>query len=282
MINFFDKYNVRIAISLDGGKDINDLSRMGYTGESVYDLVMQGIKRLKKHNIKFVLQATINRNHLKDYKPGNAIKWVKSIEETGCSNFLVIPVESNLNDLNLEGDLSALDKFIRELVRYYLKKLVSKEPGIIPTGMIAPIFQIVHKKTVHDCRAGHSLLIDSDGKAYPCQMFCNIDEACIGSAENGLNGELVKYYANISRFSGEVCQNCIARNICVVWCKGIQLSSHGDMYEICPPRCVYQKAIMEECIKFLAEINKQSSEYKNLYNNYRKISERLREDGFVI
>jgi radical SAM protein with 4Fe4S-binding SPASM domain len=282
MAAFLNKYNIMIAISLDGGKDINDLSRIGYTDESVYDLVMKGVERLKKHRVKFVLQATINRNHLKCYITGSAIEWAKSIEATGCSNFLAIPVESDIKDLTVVKDLPILDKFIRELIGYYLKKLVSDEPGIIPTGMVAPIFQIVHKKTVHNCTSGHSLLIDTDGKAYPCQMFCNIDEACIGSVKDGLQGKLVKYYANISRFKGEKCQNCIARNICVVWCKGIQLLSHGDMYEVCQARCVYQKVIMEECIKFLVGLDKKSREYANLYNNYKKLSERLMADGFVI
>lgn len=282
MVAFLDQYNIKVAISLDGGKEINDLSRIGYTSESVYDLVMKGVERLKKHNIKFMLQATINRNHLKRYKTGFAIDWAKSIEAIGCSNFVAIPVESDLKDLTVANDLPILDKFIRELTGYYLKKLVSNEPGIIPTGMVAPIFQIVHKKTTRNCTSGHSLLIDTDGKAYPCQMFCNLDEACIGSAKEGLQGELVKYYANISRLKGQECQNCIARNICVVWCKGIQFLSHGDMYEVCQARCVYQRVIMEECIKFLAGLDKKSIEYTNLYNNYKKLSERLMVDGFVI
>ncbi len=113
-------------------------------------------------------------------------------------------------------------------------------------------------------------------------MFCNSAKACIGDSENGLRGEIIKDYANVSRFNSSTCQECIARNICVVFCKGIQLLSNGNMYEICPPRCVYQKAIMEECIKFLAKLDKKSISYTNLLKNYKNLSERLMEDGFVI
>lgn len=263
MAEFFKKYNIRVAISLDGGKKLNDLSRIGYTSDSVYDQVMKGIECLQRHNLKFVLQATINRNHLKQYKPGYAIEWAKSIEATGCSNYLAIPVESDAEDLSVAQELETLDAFIRELAEFYLERLISSEPGIIPTGLVAPIFQIVHKKIVGNCTSGHSLLIDTDGKAYPCQMFCNSAKACIGDSENGLRGEIIKDYANVSRFNSSTCQECIARNICVVFCKGIQLLSNGNMYEICPPRCVYQKAIMEECIKFLAKLDKKSISYSN-------------------
>lgn len=282
MAEFFKKYNIRVAISLDGGKQLNDLSRIGYTKESVYDLVMNKVECLKKHGIKFVLQATINKNHLKKYTPGYAIEWAKSIEEIGCSNYLAIPVESELEDLSVANDLDTLDAFIRELTNYSLGKLISNEPGIIPTGVVAPIFQVVHKKITGNCTSGHSLLIDTDGKAYPCQMFCNNVEACIGDMDKGLSGDKIKNYANISRFNSSDCQNCIARNICVVFCKGIQLLSNGSMYRVCAPRCVYQKAIMEECIKFLARLNKASTEYANLLENYKKLSERLMEDGFVV
>lgn len=282
MAEFFKEYNIRVAISLDGGKQLNDLSRIGYTKDSVYEQVMNRVECLKKHGIKFVLQATINKNHLKNYRPGYAIEWAKSIEEIGCSNYLAIPVESGLEDLSVVNDLDILDAFIRELTNYSLEKLIGTDPGVVPTGIVAPIFQIVHKKITGNCTSGHSLLIDTDGKAYPCQMFCNNAEACIGDVDNGLCGSNIKNYANISRFNSSDCQNCIARNICVVFCKGIQLQSNGNMYQVCTPRCVYQKAIMEECVKFLARLDKTSTEYENLLNNYKKLSERLMEDGFIV
>lgn len=282
MVEFFKKYKIRVAISLDGGKELNDLSRIGYTKDSVYDQVMNRIECLKKHGVKFVMQATINRNHLKNYTPGYAVKWAKSIEKIGCSNYLAIPVESELEDLTVVNNLDTLDAFIRELTNYSLKKLTSDDPGVVPTGIIAPIFQIVHKKITGNCTSGHSLLIDTDGKAYPCQMFCNNAEACIGNVESGLDADNIKNYANISRYDSSDCQNCIARNICMVFCKGIQLMSNLDMYKVCTPRCVYQKAIMEECIKFLARLSKTSGEYNNLLKNYKELSERLMEDGFIL
>lgn len=77
--------------------------------------------------------TTINRNHLKQYKPGYAIEWAKSIEATGCSNYLAIPVESDAEDLSVAQELETLDAFIRELAEFYLERLISSEPGIIPT-----------------------------------------------------------------------------------------------------------------------------------------------------
>jgi uncharacterized protein len=286
IVNFLKEYDIKVAISLDGDKEINDIARIGAEKKvSVYDAVVNGINLLKQNNVNFLLQATINKHHLDKYIPGYAIKWAKSIENTGCSNFTMVPVESNVADLQISGEaaLKTLDLFTRELTNYYLQKLTTVEDsGIIATGIVSPIFQIIKNKKEKNCTAGHSLFIDTDGKAFPCQTFCNYEDACIGDIYKGLNERQVEKYANISRFDGEECTECIARNICVLWCKGIQLLSNGDMYKVCNPRCVYQKAIMEECIKFVAELKKDSIEYRNLIINYKNISKRLNIDGFLI
>ncbi|PXV91119.1 radical SAM protein with 4Fe4S-binding SPASM domain [Lachnotalea glycerini] len=286
IINFIKKYNIKVAISLDGDKEINDIARIGITKEmSVYDSVMRGVDLLKSNHVNFLLQATINQHHLEMYEPGAAIKWAESIERTGCSNFTVVPVESSVTDLQISGTdaLKKLDMFTREITQYYLKKLVTEnDMKVIPTGIVSPIFQIIKKKKEKSCTAGHSLFIDTDGRAYPCHTFCNFDDACIGDIQKGLIKKQVEKYANLSRFDGEECKECIARNICVLWCKGIQLLSNGDLYKVCEPRCVYQKAIMEECIKFLAELKKDSGEYRNLIHNYKNILNKLGSEGFLV
>ena len=66
-----------------------------------------------------------------------------------------------------------------------------------------------------------------------------------------------------------------------MWCKGIQLLSNNDMRKICKPRCVFQVANTEECIKALVRIKNNKEKAKLFWENFKKVGERLIEDGFI-
>lgn len=66
-----------------------------------------------------------------------------------------------------------------------------------------------------------------------------------------------------------------------MWCKGIQLLSKGDMYKVCEPRCVFQRANTEECIKLLAKLNIGKIDSDRFWNNFKSVGQKLREDGFI-
>lgn len=65
---FIKKYNVRIHISCDGPKEINDKTRISKSHESTYKIITDKIKLLKKHNCVTQINSYIqpeNINHLK-------------------------------------------------------------------------------------------------------------------------------------------------------------------------------------------------------------------------
>lgn len=280
---FLSEYKIHCVISLDGPKSINDIARISYDPNySVYDHVIEACGLLDKYNISYAVQATINRNHLTNFKKGNAIEWIKELEKINWTNLAVVPVETDVHELCIDEDnMCNLIEFTRELTNYYIDKLYLKEPGKIASGIIAPIAQIIKHKHVRSCSAGHSVFVDTDENVYPCQMFCNYDEYKIGDLEHDWDKDMIYKMANCNRFTSKECRNCISREICTVWCKGIQLNSHGNMYSVCKPRCVFQNTITEECIKAVARLKKGTDEYKTFLMNYKKVGEYLRRDGFI-
>lgn len=284
ILAFIKEYNIKVAISLDGDKELNDFARVTKNDAySVYDKVNDGIRLLHDNNIEFAVQATINHNHLVHYIPGAGEKWVKDIEKTGCINFVMVPVETDLPGLKIEeSDYSKLDMLYREVTNYYLNRLMKDEPEVFPTGLLAPMIQIIKNKTVNSCGAGHSILVDTDGSVYPCHMFCNNEDYRMGDIYKGVSVEKVNYLSNISRLDSPECQKCLMKKMCTYWCRGIQLNAQGDMYTVCPARCVAAKANFEECIKALAELEKGTVEYTRFWNNYKKVANKLKESDFVV
>lgn len=284
MLEFIKTYNIKVAISLDGEKELNDFARISKNDfYSVYDKVYEGVHLLKKHGIKFVLQATINHNHLVNYTPGYAERFLKEFETIGCINFVATPVETDLPGLMIEeSDYEKLELLYREMTNYYLDKLMNGEPDIFPTGLLAPMVQIIKDKTIKSCSAGHSILVDTDGSIYPCHMFCNDETFLMGDIYKGVSADKVEELANISRLDSPACQKCICKKMCTYWCKGIQLIANGNMYEVCPARCIAAKANFEECIKALVKMKTGTDEYTRFWGNYKRIANELKESDFVV
>ena len=65
-IEFFREYDVRIGVSIDGPKIINDRHRVTRNGGGTADRVIDSMKKLKKNNIKFHTISVVTRESL-DY-----------------------------------------------------------------------------------------------------------------------------------------------------------------------------------------------------------------------
>ncbi len=269
MIEFIKEYHIEIVSSIDGPMEINDKARVfKVRKDSVYLSLKEATKKLRENGIKFALQMVINKNHINAYKQGQAIEWVKELEEWGYYDLAIVPVETDDPELEISGceDLEKLDLIARELSNYYISKLFVDGEYTGSKGMIAPITQIATNKMKKNCTSGHSVFVDTDGNIYPCQMFCNDEEFLLGNIyKKELSKKKVEFAANINRLDSKICKYCVARKICSYWCKGIQRSSRGDVYEVCAARCVFQKAIMEESIKALVRLDKNTEEYKNFW-----------------
>ncbi|MHB1391644.1 MAG: radical SAM protein [Clostridia bacterium] len=278
---FLHKYGIGAGLSLDGPKEINDLGRVAKNGDiSVYDTVVEKVELLKKHGIGYIFQVTLNKNHIQQYKPGKVKEWLDNIQVFENTNLSFVPVESDdiRYGIKDEKTLKAFDMLVRELANYYIEELYKDNPRKIATGIVAPLVQVAKNKYQESCAAGHWLFIDTDGNIYPCQMFCNDDEFLLGNVlDERVEIDKVNEYANINRMDGESCKQCIAQNICSVWCKGMQYLSNKDMYATIDARCTFQRAITEECIKALVRMEKGTEDYKRFWKNLAAINKNERK-----
>lgn len=283
MIHFFKEYRVRLCISIDGGKEINDLARKFKRSQaSVYEIVKNKCNLLKEEKMPFFLQATLNAYHIKDFEKGAAISWVKKLEEFNYSNISMAPVVTEDEELKIDlpEQYKDLDLFARELTEYYLGKIKRGDLDNISSQFVLPILLVAKNRYVRSCPSGHSIFVDTDNKIYPCHMFCNEQSFCMGDTVSGIDGNLAEYYANIDRETEDECKNCIAKNQCNFWCKGIQFLSNKSMIIPCKARCVFERAVIEECIKELAYLRKHDNEEKKFWGNFKLYNKSLLEMGY--
>lgn len=280
---FMKKYHINAVLSLDGPKKINDYARVSADPNfSVYDKVVEKSRLLDELGVKYAAQATFNKQVLKNFKKGDGVRYIEELNKINWENMAIVPVETDIPDLSItEEDYPALDALAREITNYYIDALCEGKKIKIASGIVAPILQIAKNKHIRTCSSGHSVFCDTDGSIYPCQMFVNEDEYKLGDIENGWSKARSEEISNISRMESKECKECIARNVCFMWCKGIQLQSNGDMYQICNPRCIFQKANTEECIKLLARIKAGDVDEDKFWENFKAVGDKLREDGFL-
>ena len=279
--SFLRKYHFRISISVDGPKRINDSARL-FKGsmESAYESVKRCTQLLKNMGVLFNISVTINNYHLKEYKKGSFPEMIEEISDLGYENVSFVPAVTETEELNISSkdSLEKLDVFTRDLINYYFDKICEGETRMIPSLLILPIIQIAKHEYMRNCSAGKSFLWDTDGKAYPCQMFCNDKEFCIGSLEEGISEDAVKNFLTYNREQTKECMDCIAKNVCSVWCKGIQYLSNHDIYKVCNERCVFQRAIVEESVLRLAYLREHPQKAEIFWNNYKRYQEKAGKD----
>lgn len=278
---FIAKNNIAVVISLDGPKLINDSARKNKNDSySVYDKVYECLEILKAHNINYYLEMTITKKHLERYKLGEMRRWLDELSSLGYINMVIVPVETDNPDLAIktEEDYYKLDLLAREATNYYIDELFKKEPTGISTTFTNTLLQLAKKSVYRGCTAGKHLFIDTDGKIYPCHMFCNDDDFLLGSIQDSIyDTAKMQESVNVNRFGNEECSKCISQKVCGYWCKGIQYLSNDDMYKTIKTRCIFQNAIMEEGIKAYSKLGRNEERYRIFLRNISRINDKVKK-----
>ena len=272
ILDFMEEYHILFGTSLDGSKQFNDKSRIGDGIDSVYDKVMETLQRLDERNITCVIQFTFTQVHLDHYKPGDAKIWMQEFEKLPIKYYELIAATTQGNlceiDLRDKQNVEKLEKMSSEIAQYSLEALVDGRTTIMSSIFANLIWHLSKKQKTKHCDAGLNITIAPDMRIYPCHTIAN-DRANSIACEPGFLKEMAQSAVfekmrTMSRNDYDKCSECIAKNVCNVFCKG--------MCETCkePPeeRCIMMRVFLKETIKFLMD------EYPN---HKKEISESVKK-----
>ena len=112
---------------------------------------------------------------------------------------------------------------LRKLADYYVEHPQQARCSLLDLELKEAMTYDDDEHTKH-CGCGEgTVLIDTDGKRYPCQMF-----APITTDSEKVSEVLRKDFSDIENFIVEKCRHCVLRNCCSR-CYGINFLEHGDM-----------------------------------------------------
>ena len=94
------------------------------------------------------------------------------------------------------------------------------------------------------CHFGcHKLMVDTDGKYYPCTHFVGRDGFSFGSLEEGINEEKLDSL-EAKRVEASDCKDCALRFRCRHTCACSNHGNTGNMSEVSALQCEYEKLVI--------------------------------------
>jgi uncharacterized protein len=279
IIDFLNSYdNISVTFSLDGSREINDFARIDKKSKGVYGKVSNNIKA-NKDKFKFItnIEVTLNKEHVKNYKKGEAKKWIKELLDLGVNGITVGVVESKNEELGLQiEDEYIYKQMYSEIVDYLFEEILNGRV-FISSDIIEGIKALVSKKIIPiSCTAAiNNLTIGAEGDILPCYTFYGEKECIMGNVIDDISE---KYYSIQNKFKNdyyekpEDCRSCWIRNICNVWCRGLNNASNKNPLTILKPRCWTGQILYERIILNLAKLSSDKRKYEIFKENLRVIS----------
>ena len=228
-IAVFCEYDVSLTISLDGDKDIHDITRPTKTGKGTHQTILNNIDRLKKANIKYSFEATYTKAHYdKSITIVQILKYLSSFSPERIDVTVVSTDKKSVLGFSNKKEQQIIVQYHIEAIDFVLRELSNGR--IVPYGFLSDIIGYIKtESSQYFCPAGISnLAIASDGNIYGCHMFTNnnnylVTDICKGET-NGKSDVFMDIpviltnnettYLKKKQFSQ--CQECWV----FLWCRG--------------------------------------------------------------
>lgn len=251
--------NIHIKISLDGGREIHNKSRIFPDGRGSYDAAISrlpGYFTQYSHPCKAVT-ATVDSFATEllpmvEHFASMGFNQIELTELYGCnSDCSGMKTEDGLSVV--KGDIS--DKHKETILKNYgeladflhFRIRSGQYVNLIP--FYDPLYFLHNRtKNVYPCRAGiDSAALFSDGKFYPCHHYMGDGDFSFGDLENGLDSKKLRAFTRqVDR--REKCKDCWARFVCGGECYHRSMVEGEDIYSGYEKGCFRRKALISEAI----------------------------------
>ena len=200
LFEYIKKYNIKITISVDGGKKINDELRIHRNGKGTYDEVKNTINKLKKQGTEPVtIEATYTSLH-EDYNITRMEVIDTLRKETGVKTVLVADCEGEYAPRDEKSDESSkveIEKDVDEL--YCICKMCDQA---CRTGIFNDEY----------CAAGYqNMAVLGNGEYYPCHRFVSDKSMALG---NLFADDELRVLTSVNKVNNPKCVDCWAVNFC--------------------------------------------------------------------
>ncbi len=246
---FLQKHQIRVTISFDGLKELQDSQRPFASGSGSYDRVIPKIKNL----LKLMPQTASHAVIMGDNSP-ETIK--DALQELGFHRVTVAlnsqsPFTKgnqavNTSDRDTRAMLSALEEEAKSWYDLIKKRDIASIKKL--TGRsnlyLALLSLMKQSKKRFFCGAGQSMVaVNPSGDIYLCHRFVDLDDYRIGSIhEDELN---LESFCQSPVDANDTCKQCFAKYYCGGGCKHDHLTSCGSVNEPEQRMCLLKQRELE-------------------------------------
>ena len=243
---------IKIALSHDGL--MSRVNRLYPDGRDCLALLDEKLGLLMHYQPKTFIMATLSADYVEQ-----AAESVISLYEKGISQ-----VNLALDSRPEAGwDDDSMDELGRQLrlIADYVFAAFREGKQISFNGFDEKIRSITQQKSCHVCHLGYrKLYIDWDGAIYPCIQFGGLAAFCIGDVTTGIDEETRKSIHRRSLVKPSFCGDCALKERCVNDCACLNYQQCGDMGEVSPEQCAFQRVLIETADELARRMIEQDEE----------------------
>lgn len=240
--------DVSLVLSLDGGKETNDVFRVFPNGMGTYDYVIKNLKFVAEHRKDsqgYYIRGTYTHATL------FLSKMAKDLFEMGFNFISLEPVVTKEQGIGIqEKDLPLLRAEYEKLARFFVETQSQRRWQFFHFNVDLSQGPCIQKR-INGCGAGvEYVAVSPDGSIYPCHQFDGIEGFKLGNVDEGFTRtELVKLFDKANYlFCKKECSECWARFYCGGGCLANNYNMCGDLFKPYPIGCELQKARIEAAL----------------------------------
>ena len=246
VIEFANKEMSNVVLSLDGRREIHDLTRVDYSGKGSYDNIVPKFKKLveARGDKNYYMRGTFthaNPDFTKD---------VFHIADLGFTELSMEPVVCDPSDpmaLTAE-DLKIVKEHYEILAKEMLKRKKEGRGFTFYHYMIDLTEGPCIYKRISGCGSGTEYMaVTPWGDLYPCHQFVGEEEYKLGDIWKGVTvTEKREEFRNCNAYARKDCENCWAKLYCSGGCAANAYHATGSIKGIYEDGCeLFRKRI--EC-----------------------------------
>lgn len=236
-IRYAKANGVRLALSVDGTKEVHDMHRKLRSGAPTYDHVVAAARCALQVMPDTPAMATVN--------PDTAGMLMESVRALYAMGFTTIVTTMNILADWRDEDLHALQRSYHEMADWYEEMLLMGKKIQLPlfdmkwVGLGAP------KAEAEKCRPGsQKLSIGVDGTIYPCTQYVGRPEYAMGCASVGVDAEKLRKIRKEAEKGVDSCAECAINARCDNGCGCKNMAATGSVREVSPVVCAHERMLI--------------------------------------
>ena len=246
VIDFSNRQMSNVVLSLDGRKEIHDLTRVTPEGKGSYDTVVPKFREFVKRRGEkdYYMRGTFthaNPDFTKD---------VFHMADLGFTQLSMEPVIGSSDDPSAltADDLETVKKEYETLAIDMIRRRRAGKPITFYHYMLDLTDGPCIYKRISGCGSGTEYMaVDPWGNLYPCHQFVGEEGYMLGNIWDGVtNGDLREEFRSCNVYAREECRDCWAKLYCSGGCAANAYHATGTIKGIYEPGCeLFRKRI--EC-----------------------------------